>query len=119
MSKEFFNENDTPWDICEKIIASIIFDGFESTQRKIMDEIKDTYNNPLKIDAEKMMRGVINEINEKEREKLHGEGHEYIIYGNLNNGVQKWIDVTGMNLKYIDEETIRKLRDEMNPAVPL
>lgn len=41
--------------------------------------------------------------NEKERNELHGEGHEYIIYRNLNNGIQKWIDVTGKNKEEIQE----------------
>jgi len=118
MSKEFFNENDTPWGICEKIIASIIFDGFESTHRKIMNEIKDAYNNPLKIDVEKVMNGVIDEINERVKKEIHGEGHEYIIHGNLNNGVQEWVDVTGMNLKYIDKETIQKLWDTKKQNTP-
>ena len=111
MSKEFFNENDTPWDIFEKIILSIMDNGFESTQRKILDEIKEAYNNPIKIDVEKMMKEVINEINEKgkkERENLHGEGHEYIIHRNLNNGVQKWIEVTEKN-----KEEIQKIWDSI------
>jgi predicted nucleotide-binding protein (sugar kinase/HSP70/actin superfamily) len=118
MSEKLFNENDTPWDVCKKTITSIIFDGFESTHRKIMDEIKDAYNNPLKIDAKKMMEGVIDEINERGKKEIHGEGHEYIFHGNLNNGVQEWIDVTGMNLQYIDKETIQKLRDKIKQNTP-
>ena len=83
MSGKLVSENDTTWETIEKIVTSILSDGFEGTSRKLLEVINDACK-PVKIDPDEILKH-IQEKRENERNILQSKKHTRVDVTNFES----------------------------------